>query len=317
MYNEEIKRRFIESYTKSDANRAQCERAFEKTQELEEKYGIDLCEFDVKQMQEAFDLISGRQTNSQLGRFTILKAYSKWCINQGIPNAKESISEISSVSLEKVKRQMVSSPTHLQFFLDSVYEKEDRNTTDNVSRCFYWLAFSGVKIEDAIELTASNIDFTNMLIKVRDEEYPIYREAVPSLRNCINLTAFEYNHPRYSTTLKQVRSSSDQLLRLIGTDATLQGIRDKTSRTTRKAIKEGKTNIELSYSRVRLSGFFYRIYELERIGIKPRFTQLAVALMEGKEYSLEKSRHTVEGTIRIINNRYKKDYERWKQAFYS
>lgn len=317
MYNEERKKRFIESYTKSEVYIHQCEVFFEKTQVLERKHNIDLCEFDVEQMQEALDYTSGRQINSQTARMTIIKAYSRWCISQGFPNAKESILEVKEVGLYKIKQQMVSSPTHLQLFLDSVYDKESEETTDNVCRCYYWLAFCGLKIEDAIQITKDNIDFENMLIRIRDEEYPLYREALPSIKNCINLSSFKYNHPRYETPLRQPRASSNQLLRMVGTEAGFQNLRNKTSRSTRKALKEGRTQIELSYSRARLSGFFYRIYELEKVGIAPSFTQLAASLMEGKDYKLEKARHTTEGTIRIITNKYKRDYERWKQAFNS
>ena len=54
-----------------------------------------------------------------------------------------------------------------------------------------------------------------------------------------------------------------------------------------KAVEEGKTDMQLSFYRVRMSGLFYRIYEMERAGIAPNFSDAALRVMDGKTYSLK------------------------------
>ena len=63
-----------------------------------------------------------------------------------------------------------------------------------------------------------------------------------------------------------------------------------------------------------MSGLFYRVYEMERAGISPNFSEAALRVMDGKTYSL-KGREKLEHKQNRIEKDYMEDYERWKLAF--
>lgn len=91
-------------------------------------------------------------------------------------------------------------------------------------------------------------------------------------------------------------------------------MRTTLSKRNIKAIKEGKTDMQLSFYRVRMSGLFYRVYERERAGIPIDFSEAAVHAMEGKTYSLT-GRVKIEHKQNRIERDYMEDYQRWKLAF--
>jgi hypothetical protein len=76
-----------------------------------------------------------------------------------------------------------------------------------------------------------------------------------------------------------------------------------------RAKKAGLTDLSLSYHRVWLSGYFYRIYENERSGHEVDMTPIVRAHMEGKTYTSVKSKE------RVIWREYLEDYQRWKLVF--
>lgn len=64
-----------------------------------------------------------------------------------------------------------------------------------------------------------------------------------------------------------------------------------------------------------MSGIFYRVYELERTGIDPDFSEAVELYMEGREYKKSKVRDIKKLKISDTKRNYLKDYERWKLAF--
>ena len=91
-------------------------------------------------------------------------------------------------------------------------------------------------------------------------------------------------------------------------------MRTTLSKRNIKAIEEGKTDLQLSFYRVRMSGLFYRTYEIERAGGTVDFSDAALRLMDGKTYSLS-GREKIEHNQLRIERDYFEDYQRWKLAF--
>ena len=73
--------------------------------------------------------------------------------------------------------------------------------------------------------------------------------------------------------------------------------------------------MKLSYSRIWISGLFYRMYERERAGLPVDFSEAASRFMEGRTYKLESGRNTLESYQRRVAREYLLDYEYWKSTF--
>lgn len=314
MYNEELKTKFIKDYSSSKSTQAVCEAVFNAFEKHEQEWDADLCTKSAADLQPVIDSIVGFRVRSKWMRIIILKDYAKWCIGvANIPGACAGMLQINSVGLEKVRKQTVASPLHLQKYLDCICEIESMKTTDNIYRCYYWLAYGGAAEEDILNIKCSDVDFENMVVHCNDMEIPIYREAIPAFKNCVELTQFLFNHPNYANPIWKDRVKGDNLIRGLRSLLSIKSMRVELSRRA-KAHKE-KTDTRLSYFRTWISGVFYRMYEKELVGETPDFTGIVSKQMIGKKYKLDSGRNTMDAKRRQLVNDYKEDYQRWKLAF--
>lgn len=315
MYNEELKTKFVRGYTNSISTAEVCQTIFNAFEQYEVEWGADLCTRSAEELQPVVDNLVGFRARSKWMRLIILKDYVKWCIGMKVPGACDGMLKIETVGLEKVKHQTVASPLHLQRYLDSICEPESEETTDNIYRCFYWLAYGGVAEEDILSIKCSDVDLNNMVVRYNDTEVPIYREALPAFKNCVKLTQFVYKHPNYDKLVYKDRADGDTLVRGIRSAPSIKAMRVGLSRRSKAKMDEGKTDLKLSYFRVWISGLFYRMYERERAGMPVDFSAAAAQFMEGKTYKLDRGRNTPEAKKRQLTRDYLEDYERWKLAF--
>lgn len=314
MYNEELKKRFIRDYTGSLNTANVAATMFNAAEKHEIRWNADLCTRSAEELQPMIDDIVGLRSKSRWMTLIILKEYVKWCIAMKVPGACDGMMHIEAVGLDKVKHQMVSSPLHLQRFMDSIFDPESEETIDNIYRCYFWMAYGGIDEEDTIAVRKSDVNFQGMYIQYKSTSIPIYREAVPAFRNAVMLDSFVYKHPNYSKDIRRNRVQGDTIMRGIKAATKTFTMRATLSKRNIKAIEEGKTDLQLSFYRVRMSGLFYRVYEMERAGISPNFSEAALRVMDGKTYSL-KGREKLEHKQNRIEKDYMEDYERWKLAF--
>lgn len=314
MYNEELKKRFIRDYTGSLNTANVAATMFNAAEKHEIGWNADLCTRSAEELQPMIDDIVGLRSKSRWMTLIILKEYVKWCIAMKVPGACDGMMHIEAVGLDKVKHQMVSSPLHLQRFMDSIFDPESEETIDNIYRCYFWMAYGGIDEEDTIAIRKSDVNFQGMYIQYKSTSIPIYREAVPAFRNAVMLDSFVYKHPNYSKDIRRNRVQGDTIMRGIKAATKTFTMRATLSKRNIKAIEEGKTDLQLSFYRVRMSGLFYRVYEMERAGISPNFSEAALRVMDGKTYSL-KGREKLEHKQNRIEKDYMEDYERWKLAF--
>lgn len=317
MYNENLKTRFIREYTQSLSRAEACKQAFNAMQPYEEAWGADLCTRSAEELSPVIEQLVGYRVRSRWQRIIIFQKYVKWCSANGVNGSCDGMLHIENVGLSKVRTQMVSNPKQLQAYLDVICEPESEQTTDNIYRCFYWMAYSGMEEQDIMDAKCSDVDFENMVIRYGDNEYEIYREALPAFRNAATLTEFVYKHPNYPPDKKVIRNRAlgDTLIRGIRSTATVAALRVELSRRSKKFLEDGSTDKQLSYHRVWMSGLFYRMKERENAGIPVDFSGAAAHFMEGKTYKLDTGRNTQEAKKRAVVNDYLQDYERWKAAF--
>lgn len=317
MYNEELKTRFIREYTNSISRADACKQAFNAMETYEKQWGADFCTRSTAELEPVIEQLVGFRVRSRWQRIIIFQRYVKWCLGNNIPGACDGMLHVDNVGLSKVRTQMVANPMQLQMYLDVICEPESEQTTDNIYRCFYWMAYSGMDEEAILNAKCSDVDFDNMVIRSGNEEFDIYREALPALRNAATLTEFVYKHPNYPPDKRVIRNRAlgNTLIRGIRSTTTVASLRVELSRRSKKFLEDGSTDKQLSYYRVWLSGLFFRMYQREIAGIPVDFSGAASKFMEGKTYKLDTGRNTPEAKRRAVVNDYTQDYERWKAAF--
>ncbi len=324
MYNTELKEKFITEYTEKESVKRACVTTFNAMAEYETVWGADLCTRSEKELEPIVAAMLGLRSKSMGLRMTILREYARWCLLRNVPGACDGMLHVEIDGLDKMRRQTVKNPRHLQAYLDSICDKESIETSDNTIRCFFWLAYAGMKEEDIILVTADDVDLSNMLVRFGGEEYPVYREAIPAIRNCMTLTQFRYEHPNYDpeTTVYRNRAGGKALVRGIRAVPSVVSMRAMISRRSKECTtpdSEGnvKTEMHLSYYRVWLSGFFYRIYEGELAGVpntQEVFLTVVKDMKKDKVYKLASGRNTQSAKHRKLASEYQKDYERWKMT---
>lgn len=317
MYNEELKTRFIQEYSRSVNTSNVCGTMFNAIEKYELAWGADICTKDEATLRPVLEELVGFRARSKWARLTILRDYAKWCMSLSVPGACDSILKIQVSGLEKMKSHTISSPAHLERYLNDICEPVYEKTTDNIYRCYYWLAYAGIKEEDILKIRCEDVDFSNMIIRYKNTEVPLYREAVQAFRNCVELTQFVYKHPLYSADkiLWRDRVPGDIVVRGVKAQPSLQAMRVALSRLSKNKRDKGATNLNLSYYRVWISGVFYRAYEEEQMGTEPDFTALVSSQMEGKVYKMDSGKNTQEAKKRQLVHDYLEDYQRWKLIF--
>ena len=315
MYNESLKTKFVQEYTKSISTAKVCQTIFNAIEKYETEWDADICTQREEVLQPVIEELVGFRARSKWMRLIILKDYVRWCIAMGVPDSCDGMLNINTVGLEKIKQQTISSPAHLENYLNEICEPVDRKTTDNIYRCYYWLAYAGVKEEDILKVKCSDVDFSRMVIKYGDTEVPMYREAVPAFKNCVELTQFIYNHPLYSSDVWKDRAPGDTVVRGLRATASLKAMRVELSRRSKSKRDDGHTDLKLSYYRVWISGVFFRAYENEQMGIEPDFSTVVSQQVEGKTYKLDSGRNTQDAKKRQLVHDYLEDFQRWKLAY--
>lgn len=314
MYNEELKERFIASYTEKISVGTFCRRLFEFTNPYEEKWGADLCTRGSKDIEMIVEESSGTSSQSLSDNLRTIKQYIRWCVSQGIPNACEEALEIKSVASNKIKTTTVTNPAHFQRYLNIIFDDEDMDTMDIVFRTYYWLAYAGMRLDDIFKVKKSDISLEDMTVKYGDMCRPIYRESLKTIRKCITLDSVNVFRPNKVDPVVVERVDSDLLLRgtrgVLSKKTTLESI----SRKQRAAIDSGKTNMRVGFFGAWISGLFFRIYMDELSGIPADFSKFVEMIDAVKESGSEKPKPVNQ----VLRNRiimYQEDYLTWKDSF--
>lgn len=204
---------------------------------------------------------------------------------------------------------MVSSPKHLELVLDKAFDPVDAETIDCLYRCYFWMAFFGLKDVDALEVKVAEVDFENLLINHDGKTYEMYRESIPAFKMACNLTEFCYIHPQYSNTIRRERATGEYLMRGIRSDRMkLYTIRSTIGK------RFGERSIQISYGKVYLSGVFYRAYEMERAGFTPNFDDIVIEKLDSVKRAYSRN-YTKNKAANAIERGLQDDYASWKQAF--
>lgn len=305
MYNAKQKELYI-SELRTNAGKSDARYMFEATEQIEEQNKTDLCAFSNELISKALTQIAGIKTGTQKKAVLKFKAYIKWCLQNNIEktNADALKFHIDSLGLDMFYIQSVSSPGHLQSCLDEIFAPEEELVTDNVYRAFLWLAFAGMEKDDILRLKSTDLDIKNKCVYgSENESYSLPNQSLNVLKICAEATHFNYTHARYTKYWERVQS--EQLLRNVKSELTDNTIRKRLREARFDSQGDLKTQMELTYSHVWLSGIFFRarISEITE-NRKPNFLDIAVKEVgEFSDFAVIKAKE------------YLRDYTRWKAAF--
>lgn len=309
MYNSGLKNKFIASRNFADANNETFEFFFDRLEPIEEENGKDLCEFSLEEAVSAIIKTSGTRVASKNANLYRLKAYIRWCKENGI-KIDQRIDNLNVVDwgISGVKNRMVANPKGLQAFLDSIFEKEEYETVDNTFRCYYWMGFMGVNEKDTILIRASDVNFTTNKLSYNGIEYPLYKESLAAFKNCVELEAMILKNPNFDDVIKW-RADGDILIRGFSVPKAVGSIRSAVSRKLQTRLTEN--DVILSYQRARLSGIFYRArhWEIDNAEV-PNFVDIVKENLNDNENDASTRKR-----ITRIAKGYLSDYEVWKRAF--
>ena len=310
MYNESLKRKFIALHADNVSKNNIATTLFNDLAPYEEVWGADFCTKSTEDLMPVLQEILGVRRGHNQNQVSLLKSYVRWCIASNVPGACDGMLRVDVVFSDRIVHEMVSGPAHLQRYLDDVFDPEASETTDITCRCFFWMAFSGISEQRALHVSTSNVDLDAMCICMSSsEEYPLYKESLLTFRLATMLDGLRVKRPGVAQDKPpkmQKRVAGDQLLRGVKAEASLSTTKVRISKKLTEAIKLGRTTDRLKYSKVRLSGEFFRAYEAEKEGLAPSF----------REYILSEHAPSVNTEQLRLEREYLAEYTQWKNAFY-
>lgn len=311
MYNQDQKSEYIKSVANTVSMRKYYTSVFTSVEKYEEALGMDICSMNQSQLNSVInsDSILSLRYHTREVLVSVLRNYGIWCLGKKVPNA---LSDITTLRLpdapadgQSLKDSMLSSPIHLQQFLDSIFLPESDLTIDNVFRTYCWMLFAGMNKEDTVRVRVENVDLDVMEIRFEGYYYPIYREGVPAIRNCMRLNQFREFRQKGGIAERN-RVDGDILLRGEGRlDLLYLRIKDAIIRAKAKAFKNGRTSLNPSSASIKLSGIFYRTYMDELAGVPADFYHIVDRYNSCKR-NPDRTR-AAKG--------YSMDYISWKNAF--
>ena len=315
VYNEEQKLEFIREVLTSESSSSTALSLFRSIAPIEFERGADVSTFTGEELTKVLDTACGMRARSILPRKCMLQKYLRWCVEQGKPGAIDEMGSAVTLGTTPVLSGMMRNPAHLQRCLDAVFDPEQEETQDNIFRFFFWMAYGGMPEEKIIQMTKGNIRLEYMEAVSDGNVAEIYRPGLPAIKNCMDLTQFFYKNTGYADGgIYRDRVPGDQLMRGVRGTPSMINFRSQLSRKMALKQSGGLNTDGLTYSRVWLSGVFYRIHEAEEAGVKPDFHVIAMESPQGVKALASGDIRGKLRTLEAIAGSYKKDYARWKDA---
>lgn len=311
MYNEELKTEFLRRYPDNGTGKV-ARTILQAMEPYENKWCADLCTRTASELQPAINKVAPLRTESQARQLIILREYARWCMERGVEGACDGIFHVKSGDSDVMRRQMVASPEDLDSCMDQVFPPVETEDITCVYRCYFWMAYSGMREGDIFSVRIEHLDFDNMVIRLDGRTYPIYQEARKAFQLAASLEDFHTTDERWANRGgRKSRYPGREVMR------GLRGVfKPGPFRTViSDAFKQSQDGVRnISYKRIHLSGMFYRKLLEERSGAAISFRKEATEYIAvARKGDIESE--TARGRIKEIASDYMKDYLRWKIIF--
>lgn len=325
MYNDAIKRQYLNEIDAQSRTLEMYEAELERASRFEKKLGKDLCAFTVDEFEEVVKGRSGTSTHSLQTRASAFKRYAKWAIDSGLNelNPNPQLYNLSPAKIvdttSNISKSLIKDPQHLKKILDAIDEYNETPSSfmglNKIRRVFVWLIYSGMSMDDIVNVKDGDVDLKHRMISYKSDMYPIYYLALQDFKDLLSMKTMSTKKTSKKIIMQFPRADGDLLLRGEA-NPVFKSLYNNFGMLVAAAGKVNPIVIPLPYKRVHMSGLFYQAY-LEEIetGLEPRFRVQA-------ERDLETSKDWETASIESKRDRiykkalnYRTDYKKWKNAF--
>lgn len=279
---------------------------FKSLCDCEAFYNKDLCELSEEQILPFLNEILVNTYATNTTKISILNKYYKYCYKNGFPNALNTqiVFSYHGDNCEGIINSMVSSPEELNNILNEIFADVQEGEFSNILRTGCWLLYSGLELEEAINVRVQDVNLDKGCIIYNGITYPIYNNSIDVVRFCIDNSEIyvKVTNRKY----KKKRIESDLLLRSFS-EINTKKIRDSIGKHVKHANEDGRCNKKLTCRSIYKSGLFFRAYNRNdnssSIDVKP-FEKCITAPKFADRVAYQHNRDL------------KIEYTKWKKCFY-
>lgn len=169
MYNSEQKQNFLNTITNDNSYRS-FQRVFKAVQDMEEKFGKDICEMNVDELLTVLDFKTGVRITNTEQTMSLLRSYVDWCIQNGKTTSENNFDKISSSEVDKTRTcraKYVKSPVEFEEMIKVVFgmNVDYNETTEMPNELMVRLCYAGLENEEIVLLEKTNVDYEAKTIK--------------------------------------------------------------------------------------------------------------------------------------------------------
>lgn len=201
------------------------------------------------------------------------------------------------------------------YLCDVLGEPSEDDFYHMLMHAYMWLAFSGLRSEDAVCVSKRDFDFDNLRITYNNIAYPIYSESARIFRFLAEAESFRYFNKNYkSNVIIRKRVEGNSILRGVRANYNTATLSTAFASETREYQKRNPDGARLMYSTARMSGIFYREHILEMMTGMVNFDRMADEEIAREGY-IAPSPAAYGAKKTSIKTSMKKEYEAWTFAF--
>ena len=321
-YNSERKEAFLQTVNESIANTYKV--LFARSAPMENFYGIDLCEFTLKNLQDMF--VSSRWFSRSTFNVHrgLLRKYVNWCMDAGLccnVNAAQSLT-IESLGKESIRKSMYKDPDALVGTINELYgsaEDFEKNIMDVA--CWY-LAWCGFTRDECLKIKQSQV-LSDRIIGDTWTAENIHPEMMRVIIAARDIREVGVNISTPTREFISVRKfvDTEYLLRILVTRNTItnhqtmpSNIESWTNRA--KKLLRALPNSSpyklklLTYTKVFNCGRYYALYQWEK-------ENEDATMNNAKDWcSLVRYDDPNTGKPKVSTSVFLSSYKEWKTAFY-
>lgn len=274
MYNQEIKERFLKSYTAGGKERAGCRAMFDTVCQYEESIGKDLSEMTSNELIEALKLVVIGAYKTAADIQSRIKAYVNWCeqncraleVNRQLLNLE--IDDIDASAY--FKKTIFKNEDELIFELESVRRFED-GFTEGMILLFAWI---GIEQKDVLSVKIHDVNVIDRKVYLRKYDkfisfseriadvFKIYERTKEGSRSAGGRSRPVYRDDSFYTYIRKYCPSSQLGVKPLDPNNIRKSIND----INRLSVDQGKES-RLRNGNVVASGALHRLRALEEQGI--------------------------------------------------
>lgn len=318
IYNLDRKTAYIDAIpsTIDERQKRNFENIFFTTSTVEKLFGKDISEMSLEQATRLLISQGFLSTSSMVTMISILRSYVQWCIDTKLVCSENAFDKLSINDIDNseiIKSMLLGSPERLNNILETAFPPNSDIEFQEQSQLIAQLLYLGLRQDFISSLKKNDICFNeSCVINERGEKIILNENILRLAKYCSQQTTLD-RRDSFAITRSYSLTDNDYLLRTTANKRSsgddpisitiiynrIASINDNYNKNTDDLIK-------LTTDRIYRSGLFYRLYELEQLGVE--ITREIVYKHFGMAF---------ENMTTIYSETRKKilDYENWKKAF--